>query len=163
MISSVEGMTTITVNPVTSDDIDALVSSVAGLFREDAGQHDTAMNVGWPAGHGAAYYAELVDGPDSLMLLARDGQRVVGHLIGKLNGISDIRIERIAVLESMRVAPASRRSGVGSMLIQHFFAWARDIGAQHASVTAYAANDTALRLYARHGFVPQSITSRAVL
>lgn len=28
-------------------------------------------------------------------------------------------------------------------------------------MTAYAANDTALRFYARHGFAPESITSRA--
>jgi GNAT superfamily N-acetyltransferase len=156
-------MTTITVNAVTSADIDALVASVAGLFREDAGQHDTAVNIGWPASHGAAYYSELVDDRACLMLLARNGERVVGHLVGKLSGLSDIRIECIAVLESMRVAPSSRRAGVGTLLVQHFFRWARDSGARQASVTAYAANDTALRLYARHGFVPQSVISRAVL
>jgi GNAT superfamily N-acetyltransferase len=156
-------MTTIAVNPVASDDIQALVTSVTGLFREDAGQHDTTVNIDWPTSEGAAYYSGLVDDPDSLMLLARDGEQVVGHLVGKLNGPSDIRIECIAVLESMRVAPGSRRMGVGSLLIQRFFDWARDVGARQASVTAYAANDTALRLYARHGFVPQSVISRVVL
>jgi GNAT superfamily N-acetyltransferase len=63
----------------------------------------------------------------------------------------------------MRVAPGSRQAGVGSLLVQHFFGWAREHGAQQASVTAFAANDTAQRFYARHGFVPQSVTSRTVL
>ena len=63
----------------------------------------------------------------------------------------------------MRVAPGSRRAGTGSLLVRYFLAWARQRGAQHASVTAYAANDTAQHLYERHGFIPQSITSRAPL
>jgi GNAT superfamily N-acetyltransferase len=63
----------------------------------------------------------------------------------------------------MRVAPGARRTGVGSLLVRHFFAWARDSGAQQASVTAYAANEAALRFYAWHGFSPQSVISRAVL
>jgi len=63
----------------------------------------------------------------------------------------------------MRVAPRARRTGVGSLLVRHFFTWARHGAAQQASVTAYAANDAALRFYARHGFSPKSVTSRAVL
>jgi GNAT superfamily N-acetyltransferase len=69
----------------------------------------------------------------------------------------------LAVLESMRVAPGARRAGAGSLLVRHFLTWARDCGAQQASVTAYAANDTAQRLYQRHGFAPKSVTSRATL
>jgi GNAT superfamily N-acetyltransferase len=46
---------------------------------------------------------------------------------------------------------------------RHFLTWARDCGAQQASVTAYAANDAAQRLYARHGFEPASVTLRAIL
>jgi GNAT superfamily N-acetyltransferase len=67
------------------------------------------------------------------------------------------------VLESMRVDPDSRRAGVGSLLVRHFFTWARDCGAQRASVTAYAANDRALSFYARHGFFAQSIISQTAL
>jgi GNAT superfamily N-acetyltransferase len=62
----------------------------------------------------------------------------------------------------MRVTPGARRTGVGSLLVRHFFTWARQGGARQASVTAYAANDAALRFYARHGFSPESVTSRHV-
>jgi GNAT superfamily N-acetyltransferase len=156
-------MTTVTVSAVTHDDIDALVTSVAALFHEDAGQHDTAMRQDWPAREGAAYYTSLVGDQACLLVLARDGDRVIGHLVGKLSGPGSMRTNCLAVLESMRVAPDSRRAGTGSLLVRHFLTWAREGGAQQASVTAYAANDTAQRLYQRHGFAPQSVTSRVTL
>jgi GNAT superfamily N-acetyltransferase len=156
-------MTAITVNAAKHDDIGPLVASVAALFREDAGRHDFLMDLDWPARDGAAYYSDLLNNETSLVVLACDGGQAIGHLIGKLNGPGSLRTGRIAVLESMRVAPGSRRAGAGSLLVQHFFAWARDRGAQEASVTAYAANDAAQRFYERHGFAPRSVTSRAVL
>jgi GNAT superfamily N-acetyltransferase len=154
-------MATVTVNAATRDDIDALVVSVAGLFREDAGQHDSLMDLDWPAREGAAYYSGLMTDRGCLLVLARDGDRVIGHLVGKLSEPSSIQVQRVAILESMRVNPASRRAGVGSLLVQHFLTWARECGAQQASVTAYAANATAQRFYERHGFAPKSVTSRA--
>jgi GNAT superfamily N-acetyltransferase len=154
---------TVTVSPVTEGDIDALVVSVAGLFAEDAGRHDSAMDLGWPEREGAEYYLRLLGDQACLLLLAHDEDQAVGHLVGRLSGPDSLRTQRVAVLESMRVAPGARRTGVGSLLVRHFFTWARRGGAQQASVTAYAANDAALRFYARHGFSPTSVTSRAVL
>jgi GNAT superfamily N-acetyltransferase len=156
-------MPRVTVNVATHDDIDALVASVAGLFREDSGQHDALTDQGWPAREGAAYYARLAGARDCLLLLARDGDTVVGHLVGKLTGPSSLQVACLAVLESMRVAPGARRAGTGSLLVEAFFAWAREHGAREASVTAYAANDAAQRFYERHGFLPRSVISRAVL
>ena len=156
-------MATITVDTATHDDIDALLASVAALFDEDAGRHDSLRDPDWPAREGATYYSALVNDKACLVTLARDGGYVAGHLVGKLSGPGPMLTGRIAVLESMRVAPGSRRAGVGSLLVRHFLTWARDRGAQQASVTAYAANDAAQRLYARHGFEPGSVTLRAIL
>ncbi|MDQ2810935.1 MAG: GNAT family N-acetyltransferase [Actinomycetota bacterium] len=147
----------------TQADLEALVASVAGLFREDAGRHDSLADIGWPAREGTAYYSALMGDQASLLLLARDGDQVIGHLVGKISAPGPVRTAAVAVLESMRVAPESRRAGVGSLLIQHFLTWARERGARQASVTAYAANQVAQRLYERHGFAPASITSRAPL
>jgi GNAT superfamily N-acetyltransferase len=156
-------MTPFTVSPATQDDIDGLLASVAGLFAEDAGQHDPMMNLDWPAREGAAYYSSLLNDQSCLVGLARDGDRVIGHLVGRLSKPSSLRNGRIAVLESMRVAPDYRRAGVGSQLVEYFYAWAREGSAQQARVTAYAANDAAQRFYARHGFAPVSVTHRASL
>jgi GNAT superfamily N-acetyltransferase len=156
-------MTNATVNTATQDDIDALVTSVAGLFAEDGARHDSLMDAGWPSREGAAYYTALIGDKTCLVTLARLDGEVIGHLIGRLSGPDALRTGRIAVLESMRVAPGSRGTGVGSLLVENFLAWARDHDAAQASVTAFAANQTAQRFYERHGFIPKSITSRAIL
>jgi GNAT superfamily N-acetyltransferase len=156
-------MTNATVNTATQDDINALVTSVAGLFAEDGARHDSLMDAGWPAREGASYYTALIGDKTCLVTLARLDGEVIGHLIGRLSGPDALRTGRIAVLESMRVAPGSRGTGVGSLLVENFLAWARDHDAAQASVTAFAANQTAQRFYERHGFVAKSVTSRAIL
>jgi GNAT superfamily N-acetyltransferase len=156
-------MTTRTVNTANQDDMDALIVSVAGLFAEDGARHDSLMDAGWPAREGASYYSALIGDKACLVTLARQDDEVIGHLIGRLSEPGGLRTGRIAVLESMRVAPAARGTGVGSLLVENFLAWARDHDAAQASVTAFAANGSAQRFYERHGFVPQSVTSRAIL
>jgi len=156
-------MSDISVSAARAADIDAFVASVDGLFHEDGGRHDPFLDTGWPAREGSAYYADIVDDPNCLLAVARDGDRVVGHLVGKLVGPDSIKLDRFAVLESIRIDPGTRGQGVGSLLVAEFLAWARRNEAAVASVTAYAANDGAQRFYARHGFAPASVVMRAPL
>jgi len=156
-----ECVNAIAVNVAHAADIGALVASVHELFQEDGGRHDPFMDTAWPTRDGDAYYASVVDDPDCLLLLARDGSTVVGHLVGKLHRADSIRLAPFAVLESMRVQPQYRGQGVGSLLVREFFAWARRHRAVQASVTAYAANHRAQSFYARHGFTAHSVTMRA--
>jgi GNAT superfamily N-acetyltransferase len=153
----------VTVTAAGSGDLDAFVASVAGLFREDGGVHDPAMNVDWPAAEGLAYYTGLLADEACLLAVARDGDRVVGHLVGKLAEPDEMLLRRFAVLESMRVHPDHRGAGIGGRLVGHFLDWARDRGAEQASVSAFAANAAAQRLYQRHGFAPMTVTLRRPL
>ena len=148
------------ISVVDSGAVDALVASVVELFREDAGRFDQSIDTTWPVREGGDYYPSLVGDPACLLLLATAGDRPVGHLVGKLREPTSLQPVPFAVLESMRVAPDLRGSGVGGQLVRSFFDWARDRGAQVASVTAYAGNTGAQRFYARHGFAPQSVTLR---
>jgi GNAT superfamily N-acetyltransferase len=150
-------MSPLTVTPARPGDIDAFVDSVAGLFREDGGAHDRYMDTSWPDREGTGYYTGLLEDPECLLAVARDGDQVVGHLVGKLVGPDALRLARLAVLESIRVRPDRRGQGVGGMLVADFFGWARREGAVQASVSAYAANEGAQRFYARHGFAPRSV------
>jgi ribosomal protein S18 acetylase RimI-like enzyme len=157
-------MNPVTVTPATRADLDAFVASVAALFREDAGRHDPTMDVGWPAAEGGPYYAGLLDDDGCLLAVARDGSgQVIGHLVGKLTGPDALRTCRLAILESLRVDPSARGAGVGSRLIENFLHWAREKDAEVASVSAFAANGGALRLYERHGFRPQTVTLRTAV
>lgn len=156
-------MSEYTVGTAWPDDIDAFVASVEGLFREDGGRHDPAIDVTWPTHEGVRYYAGLLDDPNCLLAVARREQEVVGHLVGKLIGPDALRLVRFALLESMRVRPDLRGHGIGGMLVEEFVRWARRSGAELASVTAYAANDGAQRFYASHGFAPMNVTMRTAL
>jgi GNAT superfamily N-acetyltransferase len=152
------------VSAATEDDRAAFIASVDGLFHEDAAVHDPYGDPEWAARGGAAYFADLLSDPKAVPLLARDGGRAVGHLVGRVYEPDTLRAgTRVAVLESMRVDPAARGRGVGSRLVGAFFEWARERGAVRGGVSAYGANERAQRFYARHGFAPASVTLRAAL
>jgi GNAT superfamily N-acetyltransferase len=156
-------VSTVIENVTMGAGISALVESVAELFAEDSGRRDPLMDQGWPTRDGADHYTGLMDDPACLLVLARDAGMVTGHLVGRITGPGALLTEPVAVLESMRVAPAARGTGAGTLLVRHFFAWAREHGARHASVSAYAANSGAQRFYERHGFTPLTVTSRVSL
>ena len=156
-------MTSVTVTAAHHDDMKSFVASVTGLFREDAGTHDPSMDITWPVREGLAYYCGLLSDESCLLAVARDGDQIIGHLVGKLLEPDSLRLQRFAVLESMRVDPSRRGGGIGSMLIDHFLRWARQRGAQQASVTAFAANQRAQHVYQRHGFTPVAVTMRAAV
>lgn len=145
-----------TVSECRPEDVPELLASAAALFAEDGGRRDPFMDTGWPAREGAAYYADLVGDPTCLCLLARDGG---GHLIGRLRRPDPLRPGAVtAVLESMRVAPDRRRTGVGGALVDAFLAWARERGANETTVQAYAQNAGALAFYEACGFRPFLVT-----
>ena len=152
------------VGPATEEDRVAFLASVDGLFHEDAAVHDPYGDPEWAARGGAAYFTDLLGDPRALPLLARDGDRAVGHLVGRLLEPDTLHPGTwVATLESIRVAPEARGRGVGGRLVAAFFAWAKEHGAVRAGVTAYAANEDARRFYARHGFTPASVSLRAPL
>lgn len=136
-------MTDLKLSVVRPGEVSAFVESVTGLFEEDAGRHDPYRSPDWAVREGAAYYAGVIDDPGVLLLLARDGEQVAGHLVGKLREPSLMFPHRFAILESLRVAPRARGRGVGGRLVDEFFAWACAHRAVRALVTAYAANEGA--------------------
>jgi len=150
---------TIRISTATTDDLPEIIASVDALVATDGGMHNAAAtNLRWAAENGSAYYTSLLADSDNLVLLARDGDQVAGHLVGRLGGPGSMHPIRVADLESIHVYPAHRSRGVGEQLVTAFLAWATEKGAQRAMVTAYAANDGARRLYARHGFAVRSVT-----
>lgn len=64
----------------------------------------------------------------------------------------------VAELESMFVLDNARCRGVGKHLVDAFLAWCHGRGMQRVSVTAYAANDGAIRFYQRAGFAARQLT-----
>ncbi len=59
---------------------------------------------------------------------------------------------RRAHIDSLVVAPAARRRGIGRRLVEDGHAWARARGALELVLTVWAGNDEAARFYAALGF-----------
>ena len=139
-------------------DIDGLVASGTGLFMEDGATRDSLRNPGWPAEHGADYEANNLANPDMLVLVAEQDGAVIAHLTGGFYPASAMWTAPRAHLISIHVMAPWRGQGVGERLLEEFRSWAKARGAVQLRVTAYAANQGAVRFYQRHGFAPLETT-----
>ena len=146
-----------------AEDIPGLVASSAGLFAEDGGTRDSSVNVDWPREHGARSFAAALEDPARLVLAVECVGQVVGHLMGSVTGPTEKRTVTSATLVSIHVRPEHRRARAGDRLVEEFLDWARRQGAEHAEVTAYAANTDAIRFYERGGFALMTVTLRQPL
>jgi GNAT superfamily N-acetyltransferase len=63
----------------------------------------------------------------------------------------------VAELESVHVAAAHRREGVGRALLEHAVAWARDKGCYRVQLTSHLSRDGAHRFYESCGFEPTHV------
>ncbi|MGW3116534.1 N-acetyltransferase family protein [Streptomyces sp. NPDC001107] len=146
-----------------AEDIPGLVASSAGLFAEDGGTRDGSVNVDWPREQGAQSFAAALEDPARLVLAVEHDGQVVGHLMGSVTGPTAMRTVTSATLVSIYVRPEHRRARAGDRLVEEFLDWARRQGAEHAEVTAYAANADAIRFYERSGFTAMTVTLRQPL
>lgn len=140
-----------------SADLEGLVASSAALFAEDAGSHDTTMNLAWPGQGGRDVLAAGIDDPTRLTLVAVCDGAVVGHLLGRVEQ-PGWRSVRVATILSLFVSADHRNAGLGSGLLTRFRSWAAEVNAVALEVTAYTANEAAIRFYARHGFCRHTST-----
>ncbi len=112
----------------------------------------------------ASTYAETAQRPpeswdqqvrDLATFVAVDG----GADVGIVRGGPDADRARTSWLLSMWVAPESRGRGLGDALVQALVAWARELGEHTLLLEVADANLPAVRLYARHGFLPTGHTT----
>lgn len=146
------------IRPAAERDLPALVELNVGLSLEDAGQRDPFMNPEWPRHAGGGYFENVIADADSLVVVADVQAGIVGYLVGRLGGASSMRPVTTAILESMYVNADHRGRGVGTMLVRSFLHWASERDTGRVAVTAYAANEGALRFYERFGMHPRSVT-----
>jgi ribosomal protein S18 acetylase RimI-like enzyme len=130
----------------------AQVAPQSGEFTDDA----TSWRV-----RSASYREWLAEDPRSFLLLAREGQQLVGYAVVRVfESGADLRDswvvpEVVAELETMLVTAAARNSGLGSRLLDEVDAELARLGITEVLVGLMPGNDGAQRLYERRGFRPR--------
>ena len=126
----------------------------AGLARLDA--------AAWTPASGFPSVAERVNDP--FFTFFTDGSPPGAHLVGELDGrlAGYIRLKPVTPLREnthvlgivgLAVAPGDRRRGVASALLAAAEQHARARGSRKLSLRVLGTNETAMRLYERHGFL----------
>jgi ribosomal protein S18 acetylase RimI-like enzyme len=106
-----------------------------------------------------AKYIRWANDSDAFALVAEAEGRVVGYAFVTLaSGYSSWNGgERLAQLETLSVAPASRGQGAGERLLAAVRERLNAAGIERVALTALCANERAHRFYERHGFRPAEI------
>jgi ribosomal protein S18 acetylase RimI-like enzyme len=106
-------------------------------------------------------YVELLAKPDTLLLLARDGDELVGYALAHVSPVDETWIPdtwrtgpRIGELESIGVVAQRRGEGIGSALMDAVERELAALGVDDLVLGVLPGNEGARRLYERRGFRP---------
>jgi GNAT superfamily N-acetyltransferase len=103
---------------------------------------------------------EWIEGPDSIVLLARRHGEAVGLAVARTeraSGTWEIG-ERLGLLDILVVSPAERGTGVGRALMEEIKRRMRALGVRMLEIEALAANRAAIDFYERAGAVESTRT-----
>lgn len=106
-------------------------------------------------------YSGLLAKPDTVLLLARDSDRLVGYGLAHVIDVAQTWIadtwqteSQVGEIESVGVLPDYRNTGIGTRLLDRLEAELRAAGVHDLILGVLAGNDAAIRLYQRRGFRP---------
>lgn len=103
------------------------------------------------AGAARRYVGERLAGP-TRFFVDREGEQLRGF-VHLLPSFDTLAMRPMWILEDLFVDPAVRGSGAGSALLRHAETFAREDGASRLTLSTAHTNETAQRLYERHGWV----------
>lgn len=147
----------ITVRYGTIDDVKILQDLNDEIFVDNA-KYDSDLRLDWAQSEeGRKYFTNLVNNKEALCLIAEDGDKKVGYLAASPKEI-DYRKSKYFEVENMGVSPEYRSQGIGKLLLQKCFDYAKQNGFQKAFVISYANNIKAVEFYKRNGFEPIDIS-----
>jgi GNAT superfamily N-acetyltransferase len=106
----------------------------------------------------ATIWAQAIEEPDSVAIVAERGTQVVGVATATLadEDASVFQARRYCCLGVMGVVPAERGRGVGRALMAAVEQWAREHAAAEVHLDVWSFNETAIRLYAELGYAPRT-------
>ncbi len=148
-------------NTVIRQAIESDLAAVQKLSKElfESEQHrDPLLNMQWTyQQEGEEHFKKRVSGEEGVCFVAEISGEVVGYTTGSVMRIVSWRPVRRVEMENLIVSDSYRGQGIGEKLAERLVEWAKEQGVERIMVSAYAANDGAIKFYKRNGFVPDSI------
>ncbi|WP_373063314.1 N-acetyltransferase family protein [Gemmatimonas sp.] len=106
----------------------------------------------------ASYLGSRLGQSNTVVLVALYDGQICGYAWGSLEGVDYMALRGPAgALHDLVVDSGSRGRGVGGLLLQAAMAALEQIGATQVVLSTAARNESAQRLFARHGFRPTMI------
>ncbi len=136
------------------EDLDAITALNHKLCIKENREFDATIDPDYPTSQrGKEGFKEEIENLDSLTLVAKAGDKVIGYLMGGHAEVEDYRtVKNIYEIGSMWVDDKYRGKGIGTKLMDRFEDWARERGATRLKVIASAQNEGAINLYRKRGF-----------
>ena len=144
----------VAIRTATLEDEDAVLALIEELFDPPG-----ARPPAYTREVGSRGFRHAVEHPDADVLLALDGERVVG-LASVYADILSIRYGPRCWLQDLVVTSSHRSLGVGKALLDATTAWARERGCTHLDLSSGDGRKDAHRFYLREGMVRSSCFQR---
>ena len=150
----------ITIRAATSADADAVGRLGAALLsvhyefdRQRFMRPEEDCHTGY-----AAFLTAQLDDPDALVLVAEEGGKVKGYLYAAIEprNWKELR-EEAGYIHDLFVDATRRASGIGGALLDAAFDWLKQRRVPRVVLGTASQNDSARRLFERHGFRPTMI------
>lgn len=135
----------VTIEDATLDDIPRMTELLAVLFEQE---EDFVPN---PEKQRGGLRMLLNQPASGRVFVARSDGDIVG-MVALLFTVSTVEGGRVAWLEDVVVAPELRGAGVGSKLVRHVLAFARQNGVKRINLLTDQVNTGAQRFYKQLGF-----------
>ncbi len=105
---------------------------------------------GWDPGDAERPLAETIAGPGSVVLVAEDGDRMVGFCTAYMT-LESVRFGLRCWVEELVVDPGRRYEGIGARLLGEARRWAAERKATHLKLDSGIARVDAHRFYEQEG------------
>jgi GNAT superfamily N-acetyltransferase len=110
---------------------------------------------GWEEARAERRLTETIIAPESVVLVAEDGDRMVGFCSAYMT-IESVRFGRRCWVEELAVDPERRSEGIGAGLLRAARQWAAERGASHLKLDSAIGRVDAHRFYEREGATAKS-------
>lgn len=105
------------------------------------------------------YITSKIDAEDYRILVATDGENLVGYIVAIIQNYPPIRtIESYGFIQEIAVAQRFRRKGIARRLLRRSEEWLQEAGIRQVEVKIDVANEVSQKLFRGEGFDPLAET-----